>query len=1007
MKKVIYVILTIGLLLGLFVSCNPDTPDVKFTVHFDTNGHGQNMDVLFVNGTPSSSIPAILEDDGEFIFGGWYTEKECEHAWDLDVSKLAASDVTFYAKWTEREYAVSFSLNGKTGTAPTAQSLKKDAKVTAPEAPTTTGYTFAGWYTDENCENAYDFDSSVVDKAFTLYAKWTVNNYSVSFNLKGHGSAIDPVNAVFGTKITAPTAPTETGYTFGGWYTDSAFTTAWSFDTPITGDITLYARWGHSVTFNMKNHGTAIETVFVPLGTTYTAPEVADITGYTFGGWYADERCNTPWSSTEVERNITLYAKWENIPYTVTLVSAPNSYIPESVVVKYNYKVFSGINPSVNRSYTIDGFYRDADYTDPWNLSTDVVTEDITLYVKCIPARYTVTYVMNGHGDQIAPSEHSYWCVMSNIPSPIADGYVFQGWYQDAELKTAWKRTDVVQGDMTLYAKWMEATGISTEEQLIDALRNGADNSAFALAGDIVLTAGNMMEADSCLVMPASKTITLDLNGHVIDANQVARVMTVYGKINIVDTNPEAEHPAYASDLSFPNGGVICNGNTSANGGAFNVVYSGDSDKNSRLNLQGGTIYKCHAAGNGGAVNADVTYSSSNASTTKTEVQLKNAKIINCTAGKNGGGVFIGQIYSYGLDGMNISGCTAENGGGIYTKYRRDPSMQHLRMTITDCHATAGNGGAIYSTYKLYIYSLIISDCSASNQGGAIYVSYSTSSSSYYTQLSGAVITNCRALESHGGAIYCTGNDLWLWTSTISGCEAGGYGGAICFGDNSTRDKVLLINRTSISDCHADNGFGGAIYEAKASKIAVEGSTITSCSAKQGGGIYILNASTILNISEYYINESKSYYSSISSCSAQSYGGAVLTKGTMSMTGNSSITDNTCGNEGGAIQVDNGATLKVADKAIISGNLLTGTTTLVNVRLNTDANRIVVDGELDADAYIGVTTEARPTSAVEIAVGNTTIPTGAENCFHADLGAGYEIVKAGENSITLGPVATV
>jgi uncharacterized repeat protein (TIGR02543 family) len=66
--------------------------------------------------------------------------------------------------------------------------------------------------------------------------------YTVSFNTNG-GSNIASVEVEDGKTVTAPTQPTKDGYTFGGWYKDSALAEPFSFSTAITADTTLYAKW--------------------------------------------------------------------------------------------------------------------------------------------------------------------------------------------------------------------------------------------------------------------------------------------------------------------------------------------------------------------------------------------------------------------------------------------------------------------------------------------------------------------------------------------------------------------------------------------------------------------------------------------------------------------------------------------------------------------------------------------------------------------------------------------
>ncbi len=70
-----------------------------------------------------------------------------------------------------------------------------------------------------------------------------VKEYTVSFDLQGHGEAIEAVKVKEGTAVAEPTAPVADGYFFIGWYTDAACTTAYNFATPVSADTTIYARW--------------------------------------------------------------------------------------------------------------------------------------------------------------------------------------------------------------------------------------------------------------------------------------------------------------------------------------------------------------------------------------------------------------------------------------------------------------------------------------------------------------------------------------------------------------------------------------------------------------------------------------------------------------------------------------------------------------------------------------------------------------------------------------------
>ncbi|WP_168121005.1 immunoglobulin-like domain-containing protein [Paenibacillus sp. HB172176] len=109
------------------------------------------------------------------------------------------------------------------------------------------GYMFGGWNTADDGTG----DSYLADETFmmgtddvTLYAKWLVNEYKISFE-SNEGSAVSDVRGDYGTTINEPAEPTREGYAFGGWYKDSEMTSVWDFESdtvPVDG-TTLYAKW--------------------------------------------------------------------------------------------------------------------------------------------------------------------------------------------------------------------------------------------------------------------------------------------------------------------------------------------------------------------------------------------------------------------------------------------------------------------------------------------------------------------------------------------------------------------------------------------------------------------------------------------------------------------------------------------------------------------------------------------------------------------------------------------
>lgn len=139
-------------------------------------------------------------------------------------------------------FTVTFESNG--GSAVEDQTVLEGDKVERPEDPTKEGYTFGGWYVDEELTTEYDFDVAVVED-ITLYAKWEEVPpaiYKVIFESNG-GSVVETQSVEEGKTVTKPADPIKEGYTFYGWYTDEELTIEYNFDAVVTDNITLYAKW--------------------------------------------------------------------------------------------------------------------------------------------------------------------------------------------------------------------------------------------------------------------------------------------------------------------------------------------------------------------------------------------------------------------------------------------------------------------------------------------------------------------------------------------------------------------------------------------------------------------------------------------------------------------------------------------------------------------------------------------------------------------------------------------
>ena len=179
------------------------------------------------------------------------------------------------------------------------QVLPSGTLATRPDAPAATpGYTFGGWNKADG--TAWDYASDKVTDNITLYAKWTANTYTITFDTVG-GSEIAPITQDYGTAITVPADPTREGYTFIGW--DKEIPT-----TMPAENMTVTAQWEinqYTITFD-TNGGSEIAPITQDYGTVITAPEAPEREGYTFIGW------DKAIPETMPAENITLKARWKD-----------------------------------------------------------------------------------------------------------------------------------------------------------------------------------------------------------------------------------------------------------------------------------------------------------------------------------------------------------------------------------------------------------------------------------------------------------------------------------------------------------------------------------------------------------------------------------------------------------------------------------------------------------------------------------------------------------------------
>ena len=433
------------------------------------------------------------------------------------------ADVTeLTVQWTAPTYAVTLNTNGGTiadGKDVTGYTYGVGA--TLPTDVTRTGYTFKGWYDNENLTGS---PVTAIGGAETgnkeYWAKWEINQYTITFDTNG-GSEIAPITQDYGTEITVPADPTRKGYTFKGWDKEIP-------ETMPAENITVKAQWGinqYTITFD-TNGGSEIAPITQEYGTEITAPDNPTRKGYTFKGWDKEIPETMP------ADNITVKAQWGINQYTITFdTNGGNEIAP--ITQDYGTKITAPDKPT-RKGYTFKGWDKEIPETMP--------AENITVKAQWEINQYTIAFDTNG-GSEIVPITRDYGTKITAPDNPTRKGYTFNGWdkeipetmpAENITITARWKDTEKPTGEIIIGTnKWNKflnelTFGIffkDTQEVTINAV----DNSGVVFVSYLV-TDKELSEAElNSLVFRAyEEPFSIDPNGEYI-----VYVMLVDENINI------------------------------------------------------------------------------------------------------------------------------------------------------------------------------------------------------------------------------------------------------------------------------------------------------------------------------------------------------------------------------------------------------------------------------------------------------------------------------------------
>lgn len=411
---------------NLTVNLNGGTSTQTFNEQYDYNANVTLLSPTKVGYTFSGwNITGATLNNNSFTFG--------------------TKDVVLTANWTANKYTVTYVPNGGTVSSPTKQ-VTYDSAYGILEEPTKAGYTFKGWYKEEEFTNQVTGSTIVkMTSSHNLYAKWEAKNYTVNFvatngTITGETSKTVTYGNTYGTLPTASNS--NPNMHFVGWYTDEMSGTLINSSTTVSiaKNHTLYARFDDTTNYKIVTYnfggGTCLDiednSFRVESGKAIGDLCIPTKDAYTFKGWYKEvSYINLVTKDTIVNDNMDIYAKWAYKPkLTVNLDGG-------STTQKFEQRYDIGseitlVNPTKS-GYTFAG----------WKLSSSSVDSDSRLVNNKLIVGYqdvvlTANYTSNTVKVRVSYSP-STGCSAKDVTvgstygtlctPPVKKDHAFMGWY--------------------------------------------------------------------------------------------------------------------------------------------------------------------------------------------------------------------------------------------------------------------------------------------------------------------------------------------------------------------------------------------------------------------------------------------------------------------------------------------------------------------------------------------------------------------------------------------------
>ena len=457
----------------------------KVTFNAGEGVKAENMpDEQTVNYGKTATEPTKVPTRTGYTFEGWA----------FDFTSPIYNDTVITAKWTLNTYTITYDPNGGVfvdgaNATRTISYGSEYGKLIDETQISRDGAKLIGWTTvkDDATTLVKAQDKYLVEDDTTLYALWEITGVTVTYVTNGgkvaelddnvvtdsKGKDISNEKLPYGTKVNDVRKAVKDGLKFEGWYLDEGLTKAYD-NAPLTGSITLYAKYYAEVTFQIyenDNYAAVIgtKTVNVDEFDTVELPTAKDL-GVALGdtdeflGWYTvDEFAKVQAGQTAVKvENVTATAEVTYCAkvlrhYTVTFNTNGGTDVAAQDVA---YKGLATVPEEPTKvGHVFAGWYADEALATEFDFTTPI-TADTTVYAKWNKAIVTITFnlvkdwMVGGGTNETVPVNIYYGDVIpaDAVPDTAVPGYTFDGWYLNgAAFDVA---TTPVTENITLDAAW-------------------------------------------------------------------------------------------------------------------------------------------------------------------------------------------------------------------------------------------------------------------------------------------------------------------------------------------------------------------------------------------------------------------------------------------------------------------------------------------------------------------------------------------------------------------------